>query len=159
VITFELQDRSLSIKLRAARTGVPAGLSKGVQAATISLASHIKRDLLSGQVVHRRSGNLSRGVHDRMESEFVGVVYVGAEAPYGKYVNDGTRPHVITAVRAKALHFFVNGAEFFRKSVHHPGTKPTQFMEKGLASWRPQIVKIITRYVTAGLKGGNANEA
>jgi hypothetical protein len=158
LITFEIEDRSLSVKLRTAKEGVPSGLSKGIYAATISTASHIKRDLLSGQLVNRRSGNLSRAIYTKMESPFVGVIYVGKEAPYGRWINDGSAPHIIRAVHAQALHFVVNGADIFRKSVRHPGTKATHFMEEGLSSWKPEIIRIVTRHVTAGLKGQNAGE-
>ncbi len=40
----------------------------------------------------------------------------------------GSRAHRIVAKRAKALRFVIGGRVFFRKSVWHPGTKPTWFM-------------------------------
>jgi hypothetical protein len=67
VITFELQDRSLSIKLRAARTGVPAGLSKGIlRRDDLDSRRTSNGTLLSGQLVNRRTGNsLARDFHER----------------------------------------------------------------------------------------------
>src|SRR4029077_11077458 len=95
--------RALGVKLQGAQDGLRSGLRAGINAATIFLATHIKRDFLSGQVVNRITGNLSRAVFSKMESDTVGVVGVGAEAPYARYVNDGTAPHVIEAAQGKSL--------------------------------------------------------
>lgn len=53
---------------------------------------------------------------------------VEATVPYAVFVHEGTRPHVIRARNAKALHFQMHGRDVFCKSVHHPGTKPNPFM-------------------------------
>lgn len=45
-------------------------------------------------------------------------------------LNDGTRPHTITAVRAKVLRFAMGGQAMFRRSVNHPGTKPDPFLDR-----------------------------
>ncbi|MHB9075788.1 MAG: hypothetical protein ACYC6G_19985 [Desulfobaccales bacterium] len=63
--------------------------------------------------------------------------------PYGETVEKGSRPHVIRPRNKKALAFmpFANfslaeagaqGGEVVVKSVHHPGTKGTHFVEKAL---------------------------
>jgi len=49
-------------------------------------------------------------------------------ASYAPFVEFGTKPHTITARNAKAL--FWPGAEHPVRSVHHPGTKANQFMER-----------------------------
>jgi hypothetical protein len=45
------------------------------------------------------------------------------------YIIEGTRPHVIRARNAQALHFYwaKMGQDVFFKSVQHPGTKPNDF--------------------------------
>jgi HK97 gp10 family phage protein len=55
---------------------------------------------------------------------------VVATAPYARYVHEGTRPHIIRARNAKALHFYWDkvGGEVFFKSVNHPGTKARPFL-------------------------------
>ena len=55
-----------------------------------------------------------------------------ADVPYAGYVRWGTRPHVIRARNAKALHFQMGGRDVFCKSVNHPGTKPNYFMERAV---------------------------
>lgn len=58
-----------------------------------------------------------------------------AAVPYAPIVRWGSRPHVIRARRAPALHFYWErvGHEVFFKSVNHPGTKPNPFMERALS--------------------------
>lgn len=42
----------------------------------------------------------------------------------------GTKPHIIKGRNGGMLHFFVNGVEFFRRRVRHPGTKERPFMRQ-----------------------------
>lgn len=46
------------------------------------------------------------------------------------WVTGGTAPHIIEASSARALHFTIGGADFFAKSVQHPGTAPNPFLEQ-----------------------------
>jgi hypothetical protein len=46
------------------------------------------------------------------------------------WVINGTPPHVIEATNAQALHWTVGGADFFAKSVNHPGTQPNDFLTR-----------------------------
>jgi len=51
-----------------------------------------------------------------------------SKARYSKFVEQGTRPHVIVPVRAVALRFVINGRVIFASKVNHPGTQPMPFM-------------------------------
>lgn len=80
------------------------------------------------------TGNLGRTIREdrqHVEPLYVsGGVSAGGIPPvdYARYVHDGTRPHRINAVRAKALHFYWQGREVFTKSVWHPGTRSRPFL-------------------------------
>lgn len=72
---------------------------------------------------------------------------VGTDDAIYRYVDEGTRPHIIRPVKAKALHFFGGGrakttpgilrsgagsrggSEVFSQGVQHPGTKARKFSE------------------------------
>lgn len=56
------------------------------------------------------------------------VVKIRNTAPYARAVENGSRPHVIRAKNGGALRFVMNGRVMFRRSVNHPGTKPTKFL-------------------------------
>lgn len=72
------------------------------------------------------------------------IASIRSGAPYTEIVERGSRPHTIEAVRAKALRFVVDGVVRFAKSVQHPGTKPTFFIQKSVQAANgilPLIVK------------------
>lgn len=60
------------------------------------------------------------------------VYTIGSDVEYAKYVNDGTRPHIIRPRRAKALRFRVGGRIVYASVVHHPGTKARPFLDDAL---------------------------
>lgn len=64
---------------------------------------------------------------------------VTASAPYARFVHEGTRPHIIRARNAKALHFYWPkvGREVFFKSVSHPGTRANPFLRRAALMTRP----------------------
>ena len=55
------------------------------------------------------------------------------------WIREGTPPHIIRARRAKALHFIWKGKERFFRLVHHPGTKPNDFVLKGARKFEKRL--------------------
>lgn len=60
-----------------------------------------------------------------------------ASAPYAKFVEDGTAPHIILPRRKKWLRFEQNGQIRFSRGVFHPGTEPRPFMAEAAARATP----------------------
>jgi hypothetical protein len=58
-------------------------------------------------------------------------------ASYARFVEFGTKPHVILPTNAKALYW--PGADHPVKSVQHPGTKANDFMGRIAAAATPDI--------------------
>lgn len=53
--------------------------------------------------------------------------------PATLFVLDGTRPHIIRPRRKKGvLRFEVDGRVVYTKIVHHPGTRPNNFLGRAL---------------------------
>lgn len=73
-----------------------------------------------------RSGNLRSSVHAFRQPD--GDVIVGPTADYGRYVNDGTVPHVIESHGPWPLRD--EWGHVFGRVVHHPGTRGQHFVEK-----------------------------
>lgn len=166
-------EQALKARVRGVQQALPKALSSGIRAATIFTESLYKRDVLSGQIVARRSGNLSRSTFHEFPSEYRGIIGWGREAPYAAGVNDGTRPHEIRgnplafvpaagAIRASA---FVSGRNMnkvlaqntaFATVVHHPGTAPTNFVRLGLAMATPEIRHIVSDRVIAAIGKGKS---
>ncbi len=61
---------------------------------------------------------------------------------YGKYVEQGTRPHPIVARRARVLHFIVDGKEMFTPQVWHPGSRPYPFLGPAVLRTEGEFFKI-----------------
>lgn len=87
--------------------------------------------------VPRKTGTLGRSIHPGDVTEDGATIV--ASAAYARYVEEGTRPHVIVPVRAKVLAWggarrlsgsLRSGAkpEFFAKRVNHPGTRPRPYL-------------------------------
>lgn len=65
-----------------------------------------------------------------------GHVRVECNHPAAIFVIGGTRRHIIRPRRRQALKFKIGGRTVFAKIVHHPGTKPNDFMTKALREAR-----------------------
>jgi len=80
-----------------------------------------------------------------------------AGAFYGGFVREGTEPHDIRPINAKALRWFgPGGVPIFAMLVHHPGNKPNPYHRRVLARLTPQIQQIVTEMgekVTAHIAG------
>jgi hypothetical protein len=102
----------------------------------LMLESKVKMKL-SGQVLKVRTGVLRASVH-AIPVQVQGNTIVGAiessggPAMYGRFLEYGSRPHEIFAVKARALRFVVGGKVRFAKMVAHPGTAPHSFMQSSL---------------------------
>lgn len=60
-----------------------------------------------------------------------GVEY---ESPYGMFVHEGTRPHVIRPKRGNVLAFTPRGSStVFAREVNHPGTKGQPWLRTSLS--------------------------
>lgn len=77
-----------------------------------------------------RTGALQKATRARVIRTAGGkLVRVSNLKSYASGIEQGTRPHRITARNAKALRWLTtNGSVVFRRSVSHPGTKPYWFL-------------------------------
>lgn len=67
---------------------------------------------------------------------------VQATAKHARWVEEGTKPHIITPRRKKWLRFEQNGAIRFSQLVHHPGTKPRPFMSEAQKKVEPLFERL-----------------
>ena len=94
----------------------------------------------------------SIGFRTFVESAAVGF-RVHMAQPLGKFIQEGTIRHPISAVRGMALRFFwAEGPQgpgiYFFKSVNHPGTAANPFMKRAYRKWRPHGVVALRRIST-----------
>lgn len=95
------------------------------------------------QVINKKTGALS----DAVEIDKIGDANYLVGINEGKLVADernaghqnyvapyyyGSKPHIIRAKNGKALHWVVNGKDYYAKLVRHPGNKPHNFIQDTL---------------------------
>ncbi|KZC23541.1 hypothetical protein RHOFW104T7_13140 [Rhodanobacter thiooxydans] len=129
---------AMPAKIRAA-----AKSSLGIWAT--ELAGYIKAEKLSGQVLNRRSGALSRSVYpakSETSTSVSGGARAGLDVPYAKiHEYGGLIPaHQVVAINAKALCFSVAGVIRFAKSVQIPDVQMPErsYMRSSLKEQAPE---------------------
>jgi HK97 gp10 family phage protein len=83
-----------------------------------------------------RSGNLRASLGVRVHAHSVTIGPDEVKAPYAKYVEFGTKPHVIKPKTPDGVLRWSNGGQvFYAKKVNHPGTKAQPFVRPAFEAW------------------------
>jgi hypothetical protein len=82
----------------------------------------------------RAPGSMGDGIRARIDRQPGGDLrgVITSSHPATIYVINGTRPHIIRPVRAKALRFTIGGRVVYAAIVHHPGTTANNFLAAAL---------------------------
>lgn len=125
-----------------ARTAGDA-IAPALQTAGQAVQRHVKAEAKP----HRRTGALERGIVTKVSGRGLGtVVRVHAGGPEAHLLAGGTKPHTITPVRGRALAMTAparaGGPLGFAGVVHHPGTRPDPFVERGVIAAGADVHRI-----------------
>lgn len=113
--------------VRAKLARIRAELHESLQRSLALAGSQAVQNAKATDRFRDRTGDLRKSVrYQPGPGPYRGSVI--ADKRYAFWVENGTEPHIIRARNARYLRFEVNGEVFFRKSVRHPGTKPTHFL-------------------------------
>lgn len=152
-------DKELIARLQSAPEAVRKALVRKSYQLAIALQRKIRTEKLSGQVLNKRTGALQSSIFYEVTETQYGViakVAAGKDVPYAAIHEYGgtTKPHVIEATKAQALHFHVGGKEVFAKRVNHPGSRMPErsYMRSSLGEMHEQIVEGLTEAVKEGMK-------
>lgn len=117
-------------QVERSRRAVKLGIARGVGKAAAEGAAEAK----SVGRYRDRTGRLRSGIVARFLSDDGSSVAweILSPAKYSKFIEYGTRPHVIRAKAGGFLRFVVGGRTVFAKQVNHPGTQPYPFGGPGL---------------------------
>ena len=139
----------LSVKLDKRADVV--GVMNALERVGIYLTAYVKGQKLSGNPINRRTGNLSRhiayevsAVGGRLQVK-VGVVRGAQDVPYARYLEEGTRPHIIEPKTKKALAFQMGGEYLAFRRVHHPGNRAFRFLRGSLDENRERVRDMIVK--------------
>lgn len=116
------------VKTQAARDSLRS-LAAGIhQANTLALRAAVQatETAARGTTLFKDKTGETRG---SIHGEVLGTKGFVEARGAARWLEDGTTPHLIEARNAGALRFVVNGVTLYRRSVHHPGTRPRPFMQ------------------------------
>ena len=99
----------------------PIEAAKELREAMKKGAKAIARDAHLHHRFKTKSGRLENSIMELIKPDGLsGIVFINeSKAGYGKFVHDGTEPHVIRAKNAKALYFVKGGTGFMVPKVPH----------------------------------------
>jgi HK97 gp10 family phage protein len=104
------------------------------QQVLIQAANHILAEMEARVPV--KTGNLRTSLGIKVESDRVTIGPNERQAPYGGYVEFGTKPHVIRPKNPSGvLVFKINGQKVFAKKVNHPGTQAQPYVRPAFEAW------------------------
>ena len=134
-------------KYRRIAAQMPTIVTNAMQTQMTQLADYVRADKLSGQVLNRRSGTLSRSIFGTA-SDAGGNVIVGKVGsrgvPYADiWENTGIQAHTIEALNAKALRFEIGGKVIFAKKVNIPQQMPRPFLRPSLRENQDKILQAL----------------
>jgi|SRR6185369_4088872 len=124
---MEIQIKLLNAgELAAAFRKAPNIATREYGRAVEKTAFKIEGDAKKNAPVNRQSGGgtLRQLISSRMSGALSAVVE--ARAKYSGYVDQGTRPHLISVINKRVLANKRTG-QFFGRVVHHPGTRRQSF--------------------------------
>lgn len=102
-----------------------------VNRAMAQMDAEVRGHVRDQATFRHRTGAAKAGVRTRIVRLKSGVrMRITNVAPHAKYLEFGTKPHIITARRGSSLSFYWArmGKRMSVKRVRHPGTKPYRFM-------------------------------
>lgn len=119
------------------------GNEQAMDRALNRMAIDIER--LAKQTVRVKGGQLKSSGHHQRIGRLKYIVYFNKE--YAAHVEFGTKPHTITASRAKVLAFKVGDQTVFAKSVRHPGFKGRFYLTDAIKTIVQKDIEYIKREV------------
>jgi hypothetical protein len=98
----------------------------------------------------KRRGDLARSITFELKGS---TLSVGSNDPKAKWMEFGTRPHLIRPKHAKALRFNMRGKVVFARVVKHPGTPEYKFLRGALADKHGYLVDLARSLIGQHLQG------
>jgi hypothetical protein len=138
----------LVLRINALATNGTQAIYRELALFGIEISGRIKASLAAGEGPSSRSGKLSRAVTSvtrEFPDKIVTTVGVFSGVPYARWMEDGTKPHVIYPRTKKALSFELSrGETVITKRVNHPGTPAYKFVSRQVQKAKDEInVRIV----------------
>lgn len=119
----------------------PALSNKALAETAVKVEDYIRAEAGT----HQKTGALNSSIFKQRTANGWDIGHDLRRAPHAVFVMFGTKPHLIKPKTKKTLRWASGGKFHFAKVVHHPGTKPDDWLKRA-AAMAPQIFE---RAVTA----------
>jgi hypothetical protein len=127
-------------------------MPKKVEDRVIQNMSQIAYDSVQrGAGRHFKTGALFQSIYNRAVTNGRSVGHDPSRAPHALFVVFGTRPHVITPNKKKALRWVGPGGFVFAKKVNHPGYRGDDYMSEARDNAVLQFQKITAEALRTSL--------
>lgn len=121
---FSMDSKAFIASMKAARSALSAHVVTALGRASTLAASYAKITTL----YRSRTGTLRSSIQHAVKSPI--TAQTTANARHARWIEEGTKAHVIRPKRRRVLRFEQNGVTRFARRVYHPGTKPRPFMQR-----------------------------
>ncbi len=129
-----------------AAQGQLRSLPEAIEASVIRQMAQIAYDSAErGADAHTKTGAMRQSLFARAIPKGREVGHDLQRAPHALFVQFGTRPHVITPSKKKALRWPAGGAFAFAKRVNHPGYRGDAYLARAADDAVRQFAAIVDR--------------
>ena len=129
-----------------AAKGQLRSLPEAIEASVIRQMAQIAYDSAErGADAHTKTGAMRQSLFARAIPKGREVGHDLRRAPHALFVQFGTRPHVITPSKKKALRWPSGGAFAFAKRVNHPGYRGDAYLARAADDAVRQFAAIVDR--------------
>lgn len=129
-----------------AANGQLRSLPEAIEASVIRQMAQIAYDSAErGADAHTKTGAMRQSLFARAIPKGREVGHDLQRAPHALFVQFGTRPHVITPSKKKALRWPSGGAFAFAKRVNHPGYRGDAYLARAADDAVRQFAAIVDR--------------
>lgn len=134
MLRIDIDTRDYDIRINTFRQEVPQLIPEFVR-----VGANVVEDKLITNIkaLAFRTGKLANSVQKTVNPDSADIF---TTTGYGAHANYPTKPHIIRAKFADFLRFEIDGKTFFRKEVHHPGTKGAHFKEAAVAEASDELM-------------------
>lgn len=117
----------------------------GTHMLLLGFSGEMERKAKSNATWQDQSSHARQAIHSGVEGGGNSFsLFLAHGAKYGKWLEEGTKPHLIKPKNKKAL--FWNGASHPVKEVKHPGTEKHPVLEDTLKDSKEELTKTIGEY-------------
>lgn len=143
--TITSKNNSILANVNSTKAKVKEGMLKGMHMGADELRDFIKNDLLSGQRVQRRSGQLRNSLYVKRSQNRLTIFYRGMHTAGGDDLPN--------AVLAEILEYGLNKTWWQpKRNRWHRGIKPHYFMQEGLRRKRERILQLVKSQVYTAIR-------